>query len=75
MTDQKRRAGAKQKSPPDARATAARALQRVDAGAYSNLMLEGACAQEGLNARETAFASALFYTALERRLKIGRAHV
>lgn len=66
-----RRSGAKKgNARPDARAAAARALQRVEAGAYSNLTLEGLCVQEGLDPRETAFASALFYTALERKLTI-----
>lgn len=75
MTSGARREGAKTKrrmpaEANNARAAAARALLRVETGAYSNLTLEGICAQAGLDPRETAFASALFYTALERRLTI-----
>lgn len=51
-----------------ARLAAARALLRVEKGAYSNLSFAGLCSS--LDSRETAFASALFYTALERRLAI-----
>lgn len=51
-----------------ARLAAAQALLRVEKGAYSNLSFAGLCSS--LDSRETAFASALFYTALERRLAI-----
>ena len=51
-----------------ARLTAAQALVRVEKGAYSNLSFTGLCGS--LDSREMAFASALFYTALERRLTI-----
>ena len=53
----------------DARYTAAQALMRLEGqNAYSNLLLEGLVRQNHLDAREAAFASALFYTALERLL-------
>lgn len=73
MIEGKRRGGAKTESrheAANARAVAARALLRVEAGAYSNLTLENMCVQAELDQRESAFASALFYTALERRLTI-----
>ena len=55
----------------DARYTAAQALMRLEGqNAYSNLLLEGLVRQNHLDAREAAFASALFYTALERLLTL-----
>ncbi len=54
-----------------ARYTAAQALLRLaQSGAYSNLVLEPLIAQNRLDARDGAFASAVFYTALERRVTI-----
>ena len=55
----------------DARYTAAQALLRMEsAGAYSNLTIDSLIEKNGLDAREGAFAAALFYTVLERRLTI-----
>ena len=54
-----------------ARYTAAQAhLRLAQSGAYSNLVLEPLIAQNRLDARDGAFASAVFYTALERRVTI-----
>ena len=62
----------------DARCTAAQALLRLDAAnAYSNLVIDALISRNGLDARDGAFASALFYAALERMLTIDhilRAH-
>lgn len=55
----------------DARYTAAQALMRLEGqNAYSNLLLEGLVRRNRLDARQAAFASALFYTALERLLTL-----
>ena len=50
-----------------ARALVVKALVRVEEqGAYSNLVLDGELSRSGLDSRDKAFASALFYTTLER---------
>ena len=55
----------------DARYTAAQALMRLEGqNAYSNLLLEGLVQKNRLDPRQAAFASALFYTALERLLTL-----
>lgn len=55
----------------EARRAAALALMRQsDTGAYSNLILEPLMKQAGLDARDSAFAAAIFYGTLERRLTI-----
>ncbi len=55
----------------DARYTAAQALLRLTrANAYSNLVIESLAGRNGLDSRDGAFASALFYGTLERRLTI-----
>ena len=55
----------------DARCTAAQALMRqYSANAYSNLVIEPLIAKNRLSPRDAAFASALFYTALERMLTL-----
>lgn len=55
----------------DARYTAIQALIRMEeAGAYSNLVLEALCTKNGLSGRDAAFAGALFYGTLERRLTL-----
>lgn len=66
MTKTPRSGSAVRVSAP--RLAAAQALLRVEKGAYSNLSFAGLCSS--LDNRDTAFASALFYTALERRLTI-----
>ena len=53
-----------------ARQVAAKALLRVDRGGYSQLTLDAALTKARLSARDTAFASALFYGTLERRLTL-----
>ncbi len=53
-----------------ARQVAAKALLRVDRGGYSQLTLDAALGKAQLSARDAAFASALFYGALERRLTL-----
>ena len=55
----------------DARHIAVQALLRLASdGAYSNLALDGLLRQSGLTGRDAAFASALFYGALERQLTL-----
>lgn len=55
----------------NARYTAVQALARQqDCQAYSNLLLESLCRENGLDQRDTAFASAVFYGTLERRLTL-----
>lgn len=55
----------------NARITAVQALARLHtANAYSNLVLEPMIKQNGLSARDGAFASALFYGVLERQLTL-----
>ncbi len=53
-----------------ARQVAAKALLRVDRGGYSQLTLDAALEKARLPARDAAFASALFYGTLERRLTL-----
>jgi 16S rRNA (cytosine967-C5)-methyltransferase len=55
------------KSP---RQVAAEALLRVDRGGYSQLVLDAAIKKARLEPQDAAFAAALFYTALERRLTL-----
>ncbi|MEM1484959.1 16S rRNA (cytosine(967)-C(5))-methyltransferase RsmB [Oscillospiraceae bacterium PP1C4] len=55
----------------DARYTAVQALLRLTtANAYSNLVVDSLIKQNQLDARDSAFASALFYGTLERMLTI-----
>lgn len=55
----------------EARRAAALALMRQsDTGAYSNLILEPLMKQAALDPRDCAFAAAIFYGTLERRLTI-----
>jgi len=56
----------------NARLTAARALMRVADGGYSNIVLDAELKKAGLDERDAAFASALFYGSLERRITIDR---
>jgi len=53
-----------------ARQVAAEALLRVERGGYSQLVLDAALRNGGLDARDAAFASALFYGTLERRVTL-----
>ena len=55
-----------------ARILAAKAAIRVSSGGYSNLVLDAALKNSTLDARDKAFASALFYGALERRISLDR---
>lgn len=55
----------------DARLTAVKMLIKMEKNdAYSNLLLSSVFEDSGLNAREKAFAAALFYGTLERRLTL-----
>lgn len=55
----------------DARKTALQALLKVElSGAYSNLALNAAVKRSGLDRRDTALVSALFYGVLERKLTL-----
>lgn len=55
----------------DARKTAVELLSRVERdGAYSNLALDRAFSEETLSPRERAFAAALFYGVLERKMTL-----
>lgn len=55
----------------NARYTAVQALLRMEsASAYSNLVIDSLCTQNKLDPRDTAFAGALFFTTLERRISI-----
>ena len=48
-----------------------KALLRVEEGkGYSNLVLDHGLAASGLDGRDAAFASALFYGVLERRITL-----
>ena len=53
-----------------ARTVAAKALIRVDRGGYSQLILDAALSSAQLSARDAAFASALFYGVIERRMTL-----
>lgn len=53
-----------------ARQTAVEALLRVDRGGYSQLTLDSVLQRERLSQKEAAFASALFYGVIERRLTL-----
>ena len=56
---------------PDARQVAVQALIRVqDEDAYSNITLDAALRESGLTGRDAAFATALFYLSLERRITL-----
>lgn len=51
----------------DSRMFCVRCLIEVDGGGYSNLVLKNRAPKSGLNARDLAFASAVFYGTLERQ--------
>lgn len=53
-----------------ARMLAAKALLRVSSGGFSNLVLDSMLEEAKLDQRDKAFASALFYGVLERRITI-----
>ena len=53
-----------------ARLLAARALLRVSSGGFSNIVLDSMLEEAKLDQRDRAFASALFYGVLERRITI-----
>lgn len=53
-----------------ARQVAAKALLRVSRGGYSQLTLDAALEKARLSARDAAFATALFYGTLERKLTL-----
>lgn len=52
------------------RRVAAQALARCERGGYSQLVIDSAIGRAGLSPRDAAFASALFYGALERKLTL-----
>lgn len=55
----------------NARQTAAEALIRVEkGGAYSNIAIDRALEESGLDSRDRAFATTLFYGVLERRITL-----
>lgn len=54
----------------DARKIVKKALTRVEEGGYSNLILDNALSSSNLEARDSAFASALFYGVLERKITL-----
>ena len=53
--------------PAGPRAAAAAALVHQEQGGYSNLVLDAELSRSGLQGRDRAFASAIFYTTLERQ--------
>ncbi len=53
-----------------ARTVAAKALIRVDRGGYSQLILDAALGSAQLSPRDAAFASALFYGVIERKMTL-----
>lgn len=53
-----------------ARTVAAKALVRVDRGGYSQLILDAALSSARLCERDAAFASALFYGVIERKMTL-----
>ncbi len=54
----------------DARQLCIRCFVDVDAGGYSNLVFKSKTAKSGLNARDLAFAAAVFYGTLEREITL-----
>ena len=55
----------------DARLTAVKLLMKMDSdSAYSNILLDHAFSESGLSERHKAFAAALFYGVIERRLTL-----
>ncbi len=56
--------------PVSARAVAVRALMRQEQGGYSNLVLDAELRNQQLEERDRAFASAIFYTVIERQVTI-----
>ena len=55
----------------DARLTAVRLLQKMDSGGgYSNIILDSALGETDLSPKDKAFAAALFYGVIERRLTL-----
>ena len=53
-----------------ARTLVVRALLRVSAGGFSNIVLDSMLSESKLEQRDKAFASALFYGVLERRITL-----
>lgn len=53
-----------------ARMTTAKALLRVSAGGFSNLVLDSVLEETDFSSRDRAFISALFYGVLERRITL-----
>ena len=53
-----------------ARALVVKALLRVSAGGFSNIVLDSMLSESKLEQRDKAFASALFYGVLERRITL-----
>ncbi len=60
----------REKGALNARGVVLRALMRVEAGGYSNLVLSGAIDTAKLGRRDGAFAAALFYGVIERKLTL-----
>ena len=55
----------------NARLTAVKLLIKMEnSDAYSNILLDSAMNEAGLSERDKAFASALFYGVIERRLTL-----
>ncbi|MGN0628135.1 MAG: 16S rRNA (cytosine(967)-C(5))-methyltransferase RsmB [Oscillospiraceae bacterium] len=54
----------------NARTLAVKALMRVSSGGFSNIVLDSMLTDSGLEHRDRAFASALFYGVLERRITL-----
>lgn len=61
----------KKKTEISPRRVAAEAVIRVESGgAYSNIVIDSALREAGLSGRDAAFATALFYLTVERRLTL-----
>ena len=54
----------------NARTLTVKALMRVSSGGFSNIVLDSMLTESGLEHRDRAFASALFYGVLERRITL-----
>ena len=55
---------------PNARETAVEVLMRCERGGYSNLVLMNILSENGLDARDRAFCTALVYGTLSRKITI-----
>jgi 16S rRNA (cytosine967-C5)-methyltransferase len=65
-----RRGGPSKRKPPTARQVAVEALAQVDEGGYANLILGELLDTSGMDQRDKAFATELFYGTVRRRRSV-----